>query len=126
MRRALAASPPSHSPPPAPLADSRVFDFLMLMRNFSCCGARCIVRPLSACALSLWLTHAAPQLPDDEEEDTGGALSGALSRGDLLRMARDASVYLGAVPEEPAPGAELRPMRAPALIRPRFTADEED
>ena len=69
----------------------------MLMRNFSCCGARCIVRPLSACALSLWLTHAAPQLPDDEEEDTGGALSGALSRGDLLRMARDASVYLGAL-----------------------------
>ena len=73
----------------------------------------------------LCLTHAAPQLPDDEDEDTGGALSGAISRGDLLRMARDASVYLGAVPEEPAPGAELRPLRAPAL-RPRFTADEED
>jgi len=51
--------PKTHSHRPRACSDSRVFDFLMLMRNFSCCGARCIVRALAM--LSAWCSCAEPK-----------------------------------------------------------------
>ena len=102
--------------------DSRVFNFLMLMRNFSCCGATCIVRaPTAACPPRQPRAHsptpalAASQLPEDDDE-----LPSVVSRGDLMRMARDASAMLGGQPEAPVE-AELQHMRAPTqAARPRL------
>lgn len=77
----------------------------MLMRSFSCCGARCIVRPPPPAAAAA-LTP--PQLPDDEDE-----LAAAVSRGDLRRLARDASLRFGEAGETELGEVRRGPMRAP-------------
>jgi hypothetical protein len=48
-----------------------------------------------------------------------------MSRGDIRRLARDASVFLGTAEPEEAPGAEMKSMRPPAM-RPRFAEDDEE
>ena len=97
----------------------------MLMRNFSCCGARCIVRA-SACmrrrasCAALTARHPAPrQLPEDEDD-----LASVMSRGDIRRLARDASALLGQGDADEAPGSEMKPMGAPR--RPRFEEEDEE
>ena len=102
----------------------------MLMRNFSCCGARCIVRALAmlsarcSCAepkkSTEWpplLLSATYQLPEDEDE-----MPSVVSRGDLMRLARDASALFGQSTEES--GSEMHHMRAPSQA-PRPRLDDE-
>jgi hypothetical protein len=88
-------------------------------------------RPARAARAAPPHSHAAPcaharaparaarrrQLPEDEDE-----IASVMSRGDIMRLARDASRFLGTAEPEEAPGSEMKPMRAPT--RPRF--DEED
>jgi hypothetical protein len=81
----------------------------MLMRSFSCCGARCIVR---ARATALFSAHAAKLPEDDDEAPT------SLSRGDLLKFI--SGVQSG---ESRRGGAELQTMTAPKHIA-KFDADE--
>ena len=108
--------------------DSRVFNFLMLMRNFSCCGATCIVRPppATSCLPSRLLTPARmscppAQLPEDDDE-----MPSVVSRGELMRMARDASAMLGGQPQAPVE-AELQHMQAPTqAARPRLRSVDDE
>ena len=66
------------------------------------------------------LTRRAAQLPEDEDE-----LASVMSRGDVRRMARDASIFLGTAEPEEAPGSEMKTLRAPAH-QARFAEDEDD
>ncbi len=59
------------------------------------------------------------QVPEDEDD-----MAAVISRGDLRRLARDASALLGQGDHEDAPGSEMKPMGAPR--RPRFDEDDED
>jgi hypothetical protein len=59
------------------------------------------------------------QVPEDEDD-----MAAVISRGDLRRLARDASALLGQGDPEDAPGSEMKPMGAPR--RPRFDEDDED
>ena len=59
------------------------------------------------------------QVPEDEDDAAGAA-----SRSDLLRLARDASVFLGASEPEESAGAEMKSLRPP--VRPRFDEDDDD
>ena len=76
---------------------------------------------MPAHALAAWppLTRRAAQLPEDEDE-----LASVMSRGDVRRMARDASIFLGTAEPEEAPGSEMKTLRAPQHAR--FAEDEED
>jgi hypothetical protein len=87
------------------------FDFLMLMRNFSCCGARCIVR--AACPLTSpdSLTRPA-QLPEDDDLEPS-ASSAALSKMLGSDMGRSR-----------AGGTALRDMTPPQFRR--ISADPAD
>jgi hypothetical protein len=58
-------------------------------------------------------------VPEDEDE-----IAAVVSRGDLMRLARDASKFLGNAEPEEDPGSEMKAMRPP--VRPRFAEDDED
>jgi hypothetical protein len=58
-------------------------------------------------------------VPEDEDD-----MASVVSRGDLMRLARDASAFLGSSEPEEDAGSEMKSMRAP--VRPRFAEDEED
>ena len=70
-------------------------------------------------ALLTCLSAPLRQVPEDEDD-----MAAVISRGDLRRLARDASALLGQGEPEEAPGSEMKPMGAPR--RPRFDEDDED
>ena len=97
-------------------ADSMTFDFLMLMRNFSCCGARCIVRAAPLCRsppppVARRCGSLLAQLPEDDDGEQS-ASSAALSK------------MMGTDTGRGRPAVALREMTPPTTYR-RITADNE-
>jgi hypothetical protein len=61
------------------------------------------------------------QVPEDEDD-----VASVVSRGDLLRLARDASAFLGSAEPEEDAGSEMKSMSMRAPVRPRFEEEEEE